>query len=246
MANYKLVLAYDGTEYHGWQRQPDLPTVQGALEEALARVASLESPLYAAGRTDAGVHARGQVVNFHGVIRPRPERLPAALNAFLPNDMVVMRCEEVAEGFNARRSALAREYRYFIHRGAFPSPFNRRFAHHYPGYLNERAMGEALAMIRGVHDFASFSRSEEGKSSVREAYEAETLRHGDMLTIRVKANAFVWMMMRMLCGSLLEVGRGKWSVEHFRRVLEGGDNAASGPALPPRGLFLEKVYYGEK
>ncbi|MDD3718689.1 MAG: tRNA pseudouridine(38-40) synthase TruA [Actinomycetota bacterium] len=243
MANYRLVLAYDGTDYRGWQRQPDLPTVQGALEEALAEVASLESPLYAAGRTDAGVHARGQVVNFHGAIKPRPERLPAALNAFLPHDIVVMKCEEVAEDFNARRSAVAREYRYFIHRGEFPWPFNRRYAHHYPGYLNEQAMEEALARIRGVHDFAAFARCEEGKTGVREVLEAEMRREEETLQIRVKANAFVWMMMRMLCGSLLEVGRGKWTAEHFAEVLDGRDNSASGPALPPRGLFLEEVYY---
>lgn len=243
MANYKLILAYDGTDYNGWQRQPGLPTLQGALEEALAKVASLESPLYAAGRTDAGVHARGQVVNFHGSIRPSPAGLPAALNAFLPHDIVVMGCEEAAEGFNARRSALAREYRYYIHRGAYPSPFQRRYALHYPGDLDEEAMAEALYSIIGLHDFAAFSRLEEGKSGVREVHEAELLPQGDILAIRVKANAFVWMMMRMLCGSLLEVGRGKWPVERFAEVLAGGDNSASGPALPPRGLFLEKVCY---
>ena len=120
MPNYKLVVQYDGTDYAGWQKQPGLPTVQGALEKALARVASLDSPLYAAGRTDAGVHARGQVVNFHGSIKPAPDRLPAALNSFLPNDTIVQDCEEVADGFNARRSALAREYCYYIDRGRYP------------------------------------------------------------------------------------------------------------------------------
>jgi tRNA pseudouridine38-40 synthase len=243
MQNYKLMLQYDGTEYAGWQKQPDQPTVQGTLEMALARVASLESPLYVAGRTDAGVHARGQVVNFHGSIKPATASMPDALNAFLPRDIVVRGCEEVEESFNARRSALAREYRYYIHRGGHPSPFNRRYALHYPDELDTAAMGEALRAVEGEHDFAAFSRREEGRESVREVYEAELMPSGETMAIRVKANAFVWMMMRMLCGSLLEVGRGRWSVGHFREVLAGGDNCESGPALPPRGLFLERVYY---
>jgi tRNA pseudouridine38-40 synthase len=185
------------------------------------------------------------VVNFHGSIKPAPDGLSAALNAFLPHDVVVQGCEVVEEGFNARRSATAREYRYFIHRGEYPSPFSRRYTLHYPDRLDTAAMEEALRTIEGEHDFAAFCRHEEGSSSVREIYETELQQRGETLSIRVKANAFVWMMMRMLCGSLLEVGRGKWSVGRFGEVLEAGDNAASGPALPPRGLFLEKVFYSD-
>ncbi|RJP35290.1 MAG: tRNA pseudouridine(38-40) synthase TruA [Actinobacteria bacterium] len=243
MPNYKLTLQYDGTGYKGWQKQPGLPTVQGTLEEALAAVATLDSPIYAAGRTDAGVHARGQVVNFFGTLKPSLERFPAALNAFLTPDIVVRECEEAEEGFNARRSASAREYAYYVFRGGYPSPFRRRYTYHFPGDLSADAMGDALGTVVGAHDFAAFARREEGKSSVREVYEAELLQHDDELCVRIKANAFVWMMMRMLCGSLLEVGRGRWSVEYFVEVLESRDNSRSGPALPPRGLFLEKVYY---
>lgn len=243
MPNYKLMLEYDGTEYSGWQKQPGVPTIQGILEEALAKVAEVESPVYAAGRTDAGVHARGQVVNFFASLKPPPERLPAALNAFLPPDIVVRECEEVGDGFNARRSARAREYIYYIYRGGCPSPFKRRYAYHFPGNLDTGAMGKALEVVIGTHDFAAFSRREEGKSSVREVFEAELLQYEDELRVRVKANAFVWMMMRMLCGSLLEVGRGKWTAGHLASVLESGDNSLSGPALPPQGLFLERVFY---
>jgi len=243
MPNYKLVLEYDGTDYSGWQKQPGLATVQGVLEEALARVATLESPIYVAGRTDAGVHARGQVANFFAALKPPPARLPAALNAFLLPNIVVRDCEKVEDGFNARRSALAREYVYNIYRGEYPSPFKRRYTYHFPGSMDTGAMGDALETVIGTHDFAAFSRREEGKSSVREVYEAELLQYEDELLVRVKANAFVWMMMRMLCGSLVEVGRGKWSVERFLQVLESKDNSLSGPALPPHGLFLEKVLY---
>jgi tRNA pseudouridine38-40 synthase len=243
MQNYMLVLEYDGTEYHGWQKQPDFPTVQGTLEEALARLAVVRSPLYAAGRTDAGVHARGQVVSFQAELKAPPERLPAALNSFLPPDIVVRGCEEVEEAFNARKSALAREYTYYVYTGVCPSPFKRRYTYHYKVDLDEDLMREALVQIKGVHDFAAFCRKEEGRSTVREVFEVELIRSGDVAAFRVRANAFVWMMMRMLCGSLLEVGRGKWSPQRLVEVLESGDNSLSGPTLPPLGLFLEKVFY---
>ncbi|MBN2026156.1 MAG: tRNA pseudouridine(38-40) synthase TruA [Actinobacteria bacterium] len=243
MPNYKLELEYDGTDYSGWQKQPGLQTVQGKLEEALAGVSTLESPIYAAGRTDAGVHARGQVVNFFAALKPSPGRLAAALNSFLPPDIAVRGCEEVGDGFNARRSALAREYVYYIYRGGYPSPFKRRYAYHFPGNLDTGAMEDALEVVIGTHDFAAFSRRDEGKHSVRKVFEAELRSVEDELCIRVKANAFVWMMMRMLCGSLLEVGRGRWTVADFMQVMEGEDNSLSGPALPPHGLFLERVFY---
>jgi tRNA pseudouridine38-40 synthase len=243
MANYKLILEYDGTDYYGFQKQPDLPTIQGVLEKSLERIAKLDSPLYASGRTDAGVHARGQVVNFHGSIKAPAERFPGAANAFLPLDIIIKGCEEVGEDFNARRSAIAREYVYHIYLGKYPSPFNRRFAHRYSGELNKEKMRQAIQWVRGEHDFAAFSRRGAGRSSMREVYEADILLGNEIMDIRVKANAFVWMMMRMLCGSLVEVGRGKWSVEHFSEVLASKDNSLSGPALPPNGLVLEKVYY---
>lgn len=243
MPNYKLVIEYDGTAYYGWQKQPGLATIQGVLEESLSHIATLESPLYAAGRTDAGVHARGQTASFFGSLKTPPRRFPKALNSFLPPDIVARGCEEMDEGFNARKSALAREYIYYLYRGAYPSPFNRRYAYHYTGSLDTGVVREALNMIEGVHDFAAFSRREEGKSSVREVFEAELLHCDEIIAIRVKANAFVWMMMRMLCGSLLELGRGKWSMERFREACGGLSGSPGGPALPPQGLFLERVYY---
>ena len=243
MPNYKLVMEYEGTDYRGFQKQPGLPTVQGFLEEALARVAAVESPLCPAGRTDAGVHARGQVVSFRASLKTPPERLPAALNALLPADIVVKHCAEARDDFNARRSAVAREYVYYLDLGDHPSPFSRRYAFHPRGKLDLEAMGQALQALPGVHDFASFCRVEQGRSSVREVFAAEMFRWGEILGVRVMANAFAWMMMRMLCGSLLEVGRGKWTTAHFREVLEAADNSLGGPALPPHGLFLEKVHY---
>ncbi|NPV59721.1 MAG: tRNA pseudouridine(38-40) synthase TruA [Actinobacteria bacterium] len=243
MPNYMMVLEYDGTAYHGFQKQPGLPTIQGALEGALSRVAGMESPLYAAGRTDAGVHARGQVVSFHGRLKIPCARLAQALNALLPPDIAVKECAEVDDGFNARRSALAREYAYHVQCGGQPSPFDRRYVFRCRGGLDVEAMREALGAAVGVHDFAAFCRREEGKSTVRDVYEAELEAVGEKLRIRVKANAFAWMMMRMLCGALLEVGRGKWTPDRFRDILESGESSHGAQTLPPHGLFLERVYY---
>lgn len=241
--NIKLVLEYDGTDFSGFQRQPGLRTVQGVVEEALGRLAIRESPVYAAGRTDAGVHARGQVVNFLGQPRTPIQRLQPALNSLLPPDVAVKSVEEVDDAFNARRSARAREYIYHIDLGDYPSPFNWRFLYQYRGTLDTEAMSSALERIIGVHDFTSFIRLEKGKPPVREIFEAEIIRYDDRIGIRVMANAFAWMMMRMLSGSLLQVGRGRWTPERFEGVLEARDNSLSGPALPPRGLVLERVYY---
>lgn len=238
-----MTVSYDGTGYKGFQRQPGLPTVQAELERALQRVAALESPLYAAGRTDAGVHARGQVVNFHGTLRAPLDRLPRSLNSLLPPDIVVVGCREVDEGFHARRSALAREYAYYFHLEKQPSPFLRLYSLHVGRELDEGNMGEALAGILGVHDFSSFCRGGKGSPTVREVLEAGISRHGGLLCVRVRANAFAWMMMRMICGALLKVGLGSWSPGDFLGLLDGRHPGRAAPALPPHGLFLEKVYY---
>jgi len=243
--NFKLVLAYDGTDYHGFQVQPGLPTVQGVLESALDRLVQRSSPLYVAGRTDAGVHARGQVVSFRGVLRVPMGELAGRLNELLPPDVLVLSAEEVEEGFHARHSARAREYAYYLQVEEKPSPFASRFVYWCPWRLNLDDMREAIAHVRGLHDFTPFSRLERGRSRHRAVMKAEIESWGRVLAVRVKANAFAWAMMRRLVGGLLEVGRGRWTPEDFRDALESGDVARGGPTLPPRGLFLERVYYGD-
>jgi tRNA pseudouridine38-40 synthase len=243
MTNYKITLQYDGTDYHGFQIQPELPTIQLMLHEAVARLGALESPLYAAGRTDAGVHARGQVVSFDARMKPETSKMPSALNALLPADIAVVDCIEADPAFNARHSASAREYVYYFSLEKYRSPFNRRFTYHCGGSLDLESMAAALELVIGVHDFGAFCKKEEGRSTVREVQEVGVFVRGETAAVRVKANAFAWMMMRMLCGSLLQIGKGRWTSDHFRQVLESGDNAGSGPALPPHGLVLERVYY---
>ncbi len=244
VANIKLIIEYDGSEYSGFQKQPDLPTVQGRLEEALRQLVFMESPLYGAGRTDAGVHARGQVVNFKASTRVPVGRLPAALNARLPPDIVVKHSEVVPEGFNARRSAVRREYCYYIINTPHQPALGRKYFYHYPLALDDAAMDRAARGLEGTHDFSSFCRAEEGRSRVREVLEASCARWGgEVVVIRVAANAFAYMMMRMLCGCLLEVGRGRWTVPYLGEVMEARDNALCAPALPPHGLVLESVTY---
>jgi tRNA pseudouridine38-40 synthase len=244
MANIKLTIEYDGSEYFGFQKQPDVPTIQGRLEEALRQVVFLESPLYGAGRTDAGVHARGQVVNFKASTRVPVSRLPAALNARLPSDIVIKQSELVEDGFNARHDALKREYCYYIINTPQKPALGRKYFYHYPLALDAEAVHRACQILLGVHDFSSFCRVEEGKSYVREILEASCVRWvGEVVIIRIVANAFAYMMMRMLCGSLLEVGRGRWTTPYLKDVMEARDNSLCAPALPSHGLVLERITY---
>lgn len=244
MPNCKLVIEYDGSRYHGFQAQPNLPTVQGELEKALGFLAILHSPLYAAGRTDAGVHARGQVINFHADLRAPLERMPLALNSLLPADISVVGAEEVPPSFHARRDARSREYRYFLlNRSARPA-LGRTCLLHYPHPLDRGRLQAACEKVKGVHDFRSFCREPAGRSCVREVLEAEVEGEpGGLMAIRVRANAFAYMMMRMLCSALLEVGRGRWTTDRLVEVMEKRDNSLCPPTLPPNGLVLEKVLY---
>ncbi len=245
-ANIKLLVEYDGTFYQGFQMQPAHPTIQGELDRALHQTLELASPIYCAGRTDAGVHARGQVVNFRARSTVPIERLPLALNTHLPTDIAVKGAREVPQEFNARRDAVSREYRYYLLNTPLPSPLLRLYAHHYHGRLDLEAMSAALSLLQGTHDFTALSCPEEGASALREVLEAGCRSlQGGLVEIRVVANAFIYRMMRIVVGSLLQVGRGSWTVDGFGRVLESRDCSQAGPALPARGLVLERVNYPE-
>ncbi len=244
MANIKLTIEYDGSEYFGFQRQPDVPTIQGRLEEAVRQVVFLESPIYGAGRTDAGVHARGQVVNFKASTRVPIGRLPAALNGRLPADIIIKNSEAVPDDFNARYDAVKREYCYYIINTPYRPALGRKYFFHYPQALDVEVIDRACRAILGTHDFSSFCRIEEGRSYTREVLEASCVRWtSEVIIIRVVANAFAYMMMRMLCGGLLEVGRGRWTIPYLKDVMEARDNALCAPALPPHGLVLERITY---
>jgi tRNA pseudouridine38-40 synthase len=236
----KLVLAYDGTGFRGFARQPGQRTVQGVLEEALSRVLGSVPTVSVAGRTDTGVHAWGQVVSFPAGVEAG--RVARALNAMLGPEVVVRRARRAPAGFDARRSATAREYVYRIRTAEVADPFRARFEWHRPGTYRVGAMRRSARLLEGEHDFASFCRRGEGPTVRR--LERLTVRPVDgALEVRARANAFLHQMVRSLVGTLLAVGEEKMDPESIPDVLAARDRAAAGPVAPPVGLVLHRVLY---
>ncbi|HXF73500.1 MAG TPA: tRNA pseudouridine(38-40) synthase TruA [Actinomycetota bacterium] len=244
----KLVLAYDGTDFRGFARQRGHRTVQGVLEAALERILGEVPPLSAAGRTDAGVHARGQVVSFPvppaAAERAEPGRVQRALNGILAPEVVVVRAVWAPAGFDARRSARAREYRYRIDVGPLPDPFTARYVWHRPGDPSLRPMRAAAGALLGEHDFASFCRRPEVGGTVRRLERLAVSRRGDRVEVLARANAFCHQMVRSLVGTLVAVGEGRLDPGEIPAILEARDRSRAGPVAPPHGLTLERVIYG--
>jgi tRNA pseudouridine38-40 synthase len=245
MRNIRLTLSYDGTDFSGWQLQPDTRTVQGAVEEALAVILAGPVRIGGAGRTDAGVHALGQAANFRTASRIECRALNRGLNALLPPDVRVLSVDEVPDSFDARRSAVLRVYRYCIYTGLVMSPFLGRYAWHIPALLDADLMNRAGSRLVGTHDFASFaSVGDETTSTVREVVSfivEET--GGAVIQIEIAANAFLRHMVRSIVGTIVEVGRGKMGAEEFNEIIEARDRARAGVTAPPQGLFLVEVRY---
>jgi tRNA pseudouridine38-40 synthase len=243
--NLKLVVAYDGTDFHGWAKQPGLRTVEGVMEKALAPVLRATPALSVAGRTDAGVHAWGQVVSFEARVDVDAERVRRAVNGVLSPEVVVLSAQRAPEAFDARHSARAREYRYRIDLGPNPDPFTARYVWHRPGTLATSAMRRAARDLVGEHEFASFGRrpQEPGASTVRELSRLSIARAGDRLDISARANGFLHQMVRSLVGTLVAVGDGKLDPDSMPEVLAARDRSRAGPVAPPHGLALERVSY---
>jgi tRNA pseudouridine38-40 synthase len=242
----RLTLAYDGTGFRGWarQRDPSIRTVESVVAAHLERVLQEPVKLSAAGRTDAGVHARGQVASFITASSVEPERLQKALNGALAPEVVVVVAGHAPEGFDARFSARAREYVYRIHEAALPDPFTARFVWHRPGRLQLSRLRGAARLLLGEHDFASFCRHPgDTRSTVRELRRLTVARQGDVLSIRAVANAFLHQMVRSLVGTLVAVGEGKLEAGTMPEILAARDRVAAGRPAPARGLTLEKVHY---
>jgi tRNA pseudouridine38-40 synthase len=245
----RLDLAYDGTGFRGWaaQRDPAVRTVEGEITRHLERVLRERPRLTAAGRTDAGVHARGQVATFETSSTVGPARLQAALNGALAPEVVVTRAAVAPTGFDARRSASAREYAYRIDTGAWPDPFTARFVWHRPGELHVPSMRAAARALVGEHDFASFCRHPgAGRSTVRRVRRLTIARHGEVVEVRVTANAFLHQMVRATAGTLVAVGEGRVEATALPAILDARDRSAAGPLAPARGLTLERVVYGRR
>jgi tRNA pseudouridine38-40 synthase len=238
----RLLLEYDGGLFAGWARQPGLRTVQAVLEEALATVLPRPVQVTVAGRTDAGVHARGQVAS-----HPGESARAEALNAVLPDDVRVLSSEAARDGFDARRDVRSRAYRYRVHTRAVPSPFERGRALHWPSPLNREALDACAAALVGAHDFTAFTPTQ--TDHVR--FERDVLRaewadeSADVVGFWIEADTFMRHMVRTLVGTMLAVAAGRMTVEEFVDLLEGRPRAAAGDTLAAHGLYLERVSYSE-
>lgn len=239
-------LAYNGAPFHGFARQADVRTVQGDIESALARLLRREVVSTGAGRTDAGVHARGQVVSVPGA----PDeldigRLVTSLNGILGPSIAISRGMKASESFNARRSARSRLYVYAVLQRPVPDPFlaSTTLWHRHP--LDVEAMIEAAGHLIGPHDFSSFGRVDAGASAERNLFELRCRSDGDLVRVRVRANAFIQQMVRSLVGTLVEVGEGRRSPDEMPDVLASRDRSTAGPVAPPHGLCLVAVEYDE-
>ena len=244
MRKIKLTVSYDGTNYHGFQRQKNIITVQQVLEENLARIFDEAISITASGRTDAGVHALGQVVSFATEGKIPVDRIVHASNTVLPSSVAVLDAEEMPEDFHARYDAKAKQYIYKIMETHLPDPFWANYAWLMENDLAFEMMNEAAEMIRGEHDFSSFRASGSTPTHpVREVYEAFWYREKNLLTFKIKGNGFLYHMVRNLVGSFVDVGTGKISVEEFGEILAAKDRAVAGKTAPPQGLYLSRVFY---
>lgn len=246
MRNIKLTLAYDGANYHGWQLQaPEHgPTIQGVLEDKLQLLTKQPVRVQGAGRTDAGVHALGQVASFATESRIPAERFPLALNSVLPPEIVALEAGDVSAEFNARFSAVRKTYRYHIYHAQQPSPFWYRYAWHVPNKLDLAAMEEGARLLTGTRDFRSFCASGSPvKNFVRTVDACRVEREGNIIQISITADGFLYNMVRIIVGTLVEMGKGKRDPGEMPGIIDSRTRVAAGTTAPPQGLFLVSVEY---
>lgn len=244
MKNIKLTLQYDGTNYHGWQVQKNAVTVQETVKAALEKITGGEIKLTGCGRTDAGVHAERYVCNFHTAASIPAEKIPYALNSYLPRDIVCLGAEIAGDDFDARNSAVKKRYAYNILNREFPDAVLCRYAWHYKYPLDAEKMRLAAGAFIGEHDFIGFASSGFSvKTTVREIYSLDVLRRGDVITIDVTGNGFLYNMVRIIAGTLVFAGGGKINPSDMADIIASKDRNRAGITAPPQGLCLKEVYY---
>lgn len=260
MRNIKLTLAYDGTDFRGWQIQPGQPTVQGALSDVLERLTQCRLMIHGAGRTDAGVHASGQVANFKTQSALTAGEFQRSFNALLPSSIRVVASEEVSSEFHSRWDAIAKTYRYRIFRGRVVSPFLWRYVQHDPYPLDFASMAEAARRFVGEHDFTSFAASTGSEEDDRDRLTTRTIYRSEMLQAggqdsghsdeewiyEVRGKSFLRYMVRKMVGTLVDVGRGKLTPDDMAAFFAMRDRSKSGPTMPPHGLCMAEVEYASQ
>ena len=245
--NIKLDLQFDGTDFHGWQIQPDNPTVQGVLKDVWHKVTGEDTTPEGCGRTDAGVHAMGYVANVHTDTTIPTDRLPYALNTFLPNSIVCTNAEVVPDDFSASRSAVKKTYRYTIDNSVFPDVFRSRYAWHYKYPLDIDKMRQAADGFLGTHDLIGFARSGfTVKTTIRTIYAIKIEKNGNIITIDVTGNGFLYNMVRIMAGTLVFAGSGKIDPLAIHDIIKSKDRSRGGITAPPEGLCLKEVFYTDE
>lgn len=245
MRNIRLLLQYEGTRYQGWQRQTSSEnTIQGKLEQLLSKMCNEPIEVMGSGRTDAGVHALGQVANFHTTSTMSTEEMLSYINEYLPQDIAVLQVTEAAPRFHSRLNACGKRYCYRVINSAIPNVFWRRYALEFPEDLYMYAMMEAASYLLGEHDFKAFTSAKKGKkSTVRRIDKIDIERERDLLTFTFEGNGFLHHMVRILVGTLLEVGTGKRKPEEMSEILASGSREKAGALVSAKGLTLMEVFY---
>lgn len=244
MRNIKLTIEYDGKKFGGWQKQPTKLNIQGEIEQAIKDITGEEVELNASGRTDAGVHSLGQVANFKTNSNIEIEKMAIAINSKLKKSIVIKKAEEVPDNFHARYSCKGKKYRYIINNSYQGTAIYRDLECHIPQKLDIEKMKKAIKYFEGEHDFKGFRASgTSSKNSIREIYKAEVIQNGERIIIELTGNGFMYNMVRIIAGTIVEVGLGKINPDQIPEIIEAKDRNKAGKTLPAHGLYLVEVYY---
>lgn len=245
MRNIRIKVTYEGTRYQGWQKQETSDnTIQGKLERLLSRMCEEEITVQGSGRTDAGVHASGQIVNFHTSCGMSLQEMLSYMNQYLPEDIAVVEIDEVSERFHSRLNAKGKRYSYRVWNSSIPNVFWRRYSHVVEEALDIEAMESVAQYLLGEHDFKAFTSTKKGKkSTVRRIDDIKIVKEGDMITFTFTGNGFLYHMIRILVGTLLEVGKGERNAHSIPVILESMNRENAGELVPGKGLVLEEVFY---
>ena len=244
MRNIKLTIEYDGKDFKGWQKQPNKLNIQGEIEKAIENITGEKVELIASGRTDAGVHAMGQVANFKTNSNMPIEKIPIAINSQVKNSIRIQNAEEVDENFHSRFNCKKKTYRYVIDNSKYGSAIYRNISYHMPIKLDVEEMKKAIKYFEGEHDFKAFKSSgTSSKSSVRTIYKADIITEGTNIAIDLTGNGFLYNMVRIIAGTLVEVGMGNIEPEEIKSIIESKKRENAGKTLQPQGLYLVRVEY---